>query len=98
MTRIKKMPNDRVSIRITLFKNKTLFILHSLLRGVQELVLAASAVADPNARVGPEAADGVHVISLQCGDMQRVDVLHLTGVELRDGVVEKRWGGGVQKQ
>ncbi|TNN59656.1 hypothetical protein EYF80_030142 [Liparis tanakae] len=58
---------------------------YSLLRGVQELVLAAPAVTDPEARIRPEAADCVHVASLQLVDVHCVDVLQPLGVDLEDG-------------
>lgn len=58
---------------------------YSLLRGVQELVLAAPAVTDPEARICPEAADCVHVASLQLVDVHCVDVLQPLGVDLEDG-------------
>lgn len=62
---------------------------YSLLRGVQELVLAAAAVADPDAHVRPQAADGIDVALLQLGDLHRVYVLQPLGVDLkgRDKVV-----------
>lgn len=59
---------------------------YSLLRGVQELVLAAPAVTDPEARICPEAADCVHVASLQLVDVHCVDVLQPLGVDLVLGV------------
>lgn len=56
---------------------------YSLLRGVQELVLAAAAVADADAHVRPQAADGIHVALLQLGDLHRVYVLQPLGVDLK---------------
>lgn len=56
---------------------------YSLLCGVQELVLAAAAVADPNAHVRPQAADRIDVALLQLGDLHRVYVPHPLGVDLK---------------
>lgn len=58
---------------------------YSLLCGVQELVLAAAAVAAPDARIRPQAADGVDVAMLQLSDLHRVDVLYPLGVGLEGG-------------
>lgn len=58
---------------------------YSLLRGVQELVLAAAAVADPDAHVRPQAADRVDVAVLQLSDLHRVYVLHPLGIGLKGG-------------
>lgn len=58
---------------------------NSLLRGIQELVLAPAAVADPNAHVRPQTADGLHVATLQLSDLHRVYVLHPLGVDLKGG-------------
>lgn len=48
---------------------------YSLFCGVQELILAATAVTDPDTRVCPEPADGINIAPLQLGDMHRVYVL-----------------------
>lgn len=58
---------------------------YSLLCGVQELVLAAAAVADPDAHVRPQTADCVDIAALQLGDLHRVYVLHPLGVDLKGG-------------
>lgn len=57
---------------------------YSLLRGVQELVLAAAAVTDPYPWVSPEAADGVDVPPLQPCDLHCVHILQQLGVHLKD--------------
>ena len=54
-----------------------------LLCGVQELVLAAAPVAGPEAGVGPEVSDGVHVAPVQLCDLHRVHVLDPLGIHLR---------------
>lgn len=48
---------------------------YSLLCGVQELVLAASAVTDPDAKVCPEPADSIDITPLQLGDLHCVYIL-----------------------
>lgn len=57
---------------------------YSLFCGVQELVLAAAAVTDPDAQVSPEAADRVDIAPLQLGDLHRVYILQPLGVDLKD--------------
>lgn len=56
---------------------------YSLLCGVQELVLAATAVTDPDAHVCPEAADCVNIAPFQLGDLHCVYVLQPLGIDLK---------------
>lgn len=57
---------------------------YSLFCGVQELILAATAITDPDARVCPEAADCVNVAPLQLVDLHCVHILQPLGVDLKD--------------
>lgn len=56
---------------------------YSLLSGVQELVLAATAVTHPDPHVGPETADCVNVAPLQLSDVHRVHILQPFCIDLK---------------
>lgn len=57
---------------------------YSLLCGVQELILAAAAVTDPDARVCPETADCINIALFQMGDLHCVHFLQLPSIMLKD--------------
>lgn len=63
---------------------RALTLSYSLLCGIQELVLAAAGITEPDAHVCPEATDCVDVALLQLGDQHCVDILQPLGVDLKD--------------
>lgn len=62
---------------------ETLTSCYSLLSGVQELVLAATAVTHPDSHVSPETADCVNVAPLQLSDVHCVHVLQPFCIDLK---------------